>query len=633
MAIPKTSSSIPIPKNPKVKTSKTSKPAKPSLSTEFVQDSDVSDEVTRKPSKNEPLAKSEQPASLITKPLKSINGPNLKPVKAKSIHKGTVRNKISESEDVSDENQSSSSSPDSTPTPVRRTSVSKLPTKTEPKKPLNGTKLIKRPEALISNESKPEAKSTTSEESSEENASASGENESESSSESESGKSVETSPERSERGNVGHNERSAQPSKKYNPPTGFEKTTISIHPTSKSSEMFLPQNLVGKQIWHITAPMSVPMTSIKQVSAQSLQNGASIVSHKGAEYDLSPEVRAGQESGHALLLPSTQNNDYRLSRNQITKTLHLQQLVNLPSRVQEISASQKSTASKPQAHVKAPHQQPEGLRMRYYPFGASQDFSSDSDVSVMARPKAPEFRNPKSAENELNAKKRRRSALDVGEQRSETSPVKKRKQKLVHEDRHLPEYTSHDVEGHVDEGIAVVPKSNGASQVTISGNIVSSEKPKRRKKAEKQQNQKDVTPENQSILPPDLSKEAETIIPQEVVELDGGVNNISPDGSPMEQKKRRKETKRKRKEGDLGTNSQDHSTKRDAKITHGHLGNHDRAQSTSVQRSERSSPSKVDARQESQIKHQMSSQSTPQKETKEDRAKRKEEKRKQKAKA
>ena len=616
MAISKSSSSFPITKaEAKAKTPKPSKSAKPSLSTEYVQDSDVSDEkIERKPKRNH-SEKSKQSAKVNPKPLKNVKASSPSPVKLETGRNGTTRNKLPHPpvEDESDEDKTTSSSQDSTPTPTRQTSVSSRHIQTKPIRPPNDTNPVKQPVPPNSDRVKKSSANHTSE---------SNESESDNGNQSESENSEQSSSESFERSQHRQNEPSMQLLRPYKPPAGFEDTTISILPTSKILEIFAPKNLVGKQIWHITAPMSVPVTSIKQISTQSLRNGSSILSYEDAEYGLSSESRTEQASNHALILPSTQHNEYRLSRIPITKTIHLQQLVKLPNRAHEISSSSLSTGLKPRTHVGAPRQQPKGLRMRYHPFGTSQDSFSDSDASTTAEPKAPEFRFPTSAGSGLHKKKRRLSAMEMDDQRTEDSPIKKRKQKSRPEDRGLQRDTSQDINDHGNGETTAEARTPGVRRI---GSVLNREKRKKRKGNEKGQDQMDMNQSAQSILPPDLLKEAEQIIPQEVVNLDEGVNIISTDRDPREQKKRRKEAK-------SSTTSIDKSAKRDAKALHGQLKNQSREQSISFQRSEQSSPSKPDLGQESQARKHLSSPSTPRQETKQEKAKRREEKRSHKAK-
>ena len=144
-------------------------------------------------------------------------------------------------------------------------------------------------------------------------------------------------------------------------------------------DLFSPSNLQGKQIWHITVPCAVPISSVKEVAAQSVQNGTSILSHEDAHYGLIPEAE-GEAAKDLLLLPFPKTNDYRDAHIKIARTLHIRQLVRLPKLSHGLDGLPNS-ATKPPAK-KAVRQQPEGLRMRYHPFGYSDSSSSESPPQV-----------------------------------------------------------------------------------------------------------------------------------------------------------------------------------------------------------------------------------------------------------
>ncbi|KAL8708794.1 MAG: hypothetical protein Q9220_006355 [cf. Caloplaca sp. 1 TL-2023] len=171
-----------------------------------------------------------------------------------------------------------------------------------------------------------------------------------------------------------------EPPRPYEPPPGFEAATItSPSPSSQPHNIFAKANLEGKQIWHITAPASVPITSIKDVPVKTIEAGASIVSYKGNEYSFStePEINSTTE---ILLLPNTEHNDYRSVAAGISKTLYLQQVVKLPLSTPTSNRAATGGAPISKSHVKETRLQPQGLKRRYRPFGNTS--SSDESVST-----------------------------------------------------------------------------------------------------------------------------------------------------------------------------------------------------------------------------------------------------------
>ncbi len=112
-----------------------------------------------------------------------------------------------------------------------------------------------------------------------------------------------------------------------------------------------------------------------------------MLSHEGSDYGLVPEVE-GRNAKDTLLLPYSKSNDYRDANITITKTLHLQQLARLPSLSYRSRGLSNGITKAPVTYKKTVRQQPEGLRMRYRPFGDSESSSSDSSDE------APQFRVP-----------------------------------------------------------------------------------------------------------------------------------------------------------------------------------------------------------------------------------------------
>ena len=182
---------------------------------------------------------------------------------------------------------------------------------------------------------------------------------------------------------------------------GFGAATIPQISSGNLQRSFGKHGLQGKQIWYITAPPSVPLGSIKEVSVRQVAEGSSILSYKGAEYGLMPEA----DNGHTeklLLVPSPEDNHYRLAGAHIEKTLHLQQLVKGPASTHRECVSTNGATKAPKTHVKIVRQQPEGLRMRYQPFG-DQSSSDDTD-------KASKFKRPPIVSAAHSPRAKRRSA-------------------------------------------------------------------------------------------------------------------------------------------------------------------------------------------------------------------------------
>lgn len=198
----------------------------------------------------------------------------------------------------------------------------------------------------------------------------------------------------------------------YALPPGFEAVTISSQPTSRQAELFSHISLQGKQLWHITVPAGVSITSVTEVATQSVQDGSAILSYKGADYGLIAEPD-DINSRERLLLPSAEHNKYKPSSLAITKTLHLQQLLGPPNIIHGPGALSNFTASTNWLRRQKPvPKQPEGLRMRYRPFGDTDGDTSSSDSGTQRMQQA-QFRIPKGLETSSPAKKRKRDELEI----------------------------------------------------------------------------------------------------------------------------------------------------------------------------------------------------------------------------
>lgn len=216
------------------------------------------------------------------------------------------------------------------------------------------------------------------------------------------------------------------PSPPYTPPSGFEAVSFTSHTSSEQTELFSPTSLQGKQIWYITVPAEVSISSLTEVAKQSVQNGSVILNFEGADYGLIAEA-GDTETREMLLLPSAGGTEYKPASHPISKTLYLQQLIRPPDGLRGPGDLSSSTAIADRSRYQKPKpQQPEGLRMRYRPFG---DTSSDSSLNGSPKQamQVPQFRVPKDVETASPPKKRKRDELLVESPKGSRSPKKSRK--------------------------------------------------------------------------------------------------------------------------------------------------------------------------------------------------------------
>lgn len=177
------------------------------------------------------------------------------------------------------------------------------------------------------------------------------------------------------------------------PPSGFDPVAVNMSTSAKVTELFSPGALKGKQIWHITAPSSIPIGLIEG-SLQSMKPEAPILSYKGTEYGVFDDPDTRPPKSKVILLPSSENGDYRSVDLGITKALHLQQLVKLSRTLDRPTSEINTIVSSSVSHQDGPRQQPAGLRMRYRPFGEVYPSESEDESMPEGEARAPQFKLP-----------------------------------------------------------------------------------------------------------------------------------------------------------------------------------------------------------------------------------------------
>lgn len=181
----------------------------------------------------------------------------------------------------------------------------------------------------------------------------------------------------------------------YTPPSGFEPALIDETP--QISQLLSSPNLEEKEIWYITVPASVPLSSIENLSLQAIEKRENILSHNGDEYYFVPDSNE-VEAAAKVMVPSSSKTGYHTSmhngshsfcntkisgKTSISRILHIQQ--NMPQT--------KFTSEVTKPAIKPVRQQPSGLKMRFHPIGFEPESSSDLDMNDAP---AAGFRKPES---------------------------------------------------------------------------------------------------------------------------------------------------------------------------------------------------------------------------------------------
>ncbi|KAF4628977.1 hypothetical protein G7Y89_g9177 [Cudoniella acicularis] len=191
----------------------------------------------------------------------------------------------------------------------------------------------------------------------------------------------------------------------YKPPAGFEAASIANG--TQVAGAFKKSRLEGKQIWYITAPASVPISSLKEMSLLGAKAGEVICLHKGNYYGFVQDA-AADSSSTKVMVPNAESG-YKTVTKPIDEVFRLQQIVNLPG-VHDSATPSSSKATIPEKKPVRP--QPKGLKMRYVPVGfsnskpgiigssSSDEASSDeSDSDEEMKDVIKEFQRPGSIES------------------------------------------------------------------------------------------------------------------------------------------------------------------------------------------------------------------------------------------
>lgn len=210
--------------------------------------------------------------------------------------------------------------------------------------------------------------------------------------------------------------------KPFDAPAGYTSLDTSSRSALSTSD------LQGKQVWHITAPANLPLSSLTEVALDSIQSGKPVLSHKGVDYVMSED--AGAQHGNATLVLLPEKDGYKPISQPVSKTFHLRQHVVLPN----ISAKQTSdtTGSNAagdvaRAAVTAVRPQPKGMKMRYRPpgFGSGDPGRIGSDSESEAEPVGKEatLQFPKALEatGQKKDKKEKKDKNEKKEKKSKSS--------------------------------------------------------------------------------------------------------------------------------------------------------------------------------------------------------------------
>ncbi|KAJ5294104.1 hypothetical protein PENANT_c009G08931 [Penicillium antarcticum] len=177
----------------------------------------------------------------------------------------------------------------------------------------------------------------------------------------------------------------------YKPPAGFKSAKTQAPPSSKTSSLL--SNLSGKQIIHLTAPASLPLSKVKEVTMSKVMQGEPILSHDGVSYGIPTE--SFSEAGlpnKSLLVFDEKSQTYRTAAASIP-SFHVQELIDLPS-----SEKTDAAVAALREYVKPARPQPKHLKMRFRPVGTDAAGPETFGSSSESEAEVPSFKVPKGEE-------------------------------------------------------------------------------------------------------------------------------------------------------------------------------------------------------------------------------------------
>jgi DNA-directed RNA polymerase I subunit RPA34.5 len=172
----------------------------------------------------------------------------------------------------------------------------------------------------------------------------------------------------------------------FRPPKGFDSVLVPQEYATKS--LISPESLAGKKLWHIIAPSDVPISSITAATVVRQQLGGSrtehvdidqiVSSHKGFDYSFLEDE--SQDSPCWAYIPKAGGGTFSPAGLKISRTVRLRNNSSAANRSQTLPIAQTQMPA-PRSARPAP-QQPQGLTMRYHPFGVvTQDHLSRNNPS------------------------------------------------------------------------------------------------------------------------------------------------------------------------------------------------------------------------------------------------------------
>jgi hypothetical protein len=121
--------------------------------------------------------------------------------------------------------------------------------------------------------------------------------------------------------------------------------------------------LASQQLWKITCPAGLGITAIEELDIQAARLGKPVLTKNGVEYGLFPDTRKNE----VILKPGSKGN-FAQTTKPIDQGFVLRAINSEPATAATNAAPQIFTATQPGTPEES-RKQPQGLQMRYLPFG------------------------------------------------------------------------------------------------------------------------------------------------------------------------------------------------------------------------------------------------------------------------
>lgn len=168
------------------------------------------------------------------------------------------------------------------------------------------------------------------------------------------------------------------PARPFRPPNGFQEVQVNAPGFTTDALGALSGDLTDKQVWHIAAPASIPLSLIKTFNPEAVRNGSPILAYEERQFGFS----SGSKDDKYLFLPGNAGGIYKRLKTSISKSYHLREIpdhsqMTRPDDSENPEATEFFAKTAPSP--RSPPKQPEMLKMRYKPFGTEDSPTAFSD--------------------------------------------------------------------------------------------------------------------------------------------------------------------------------------------------------------------------------------------------------------